>query len=97
MSFQGVSPLSPRLTLGGRYLQTESPVVDHVPFRKQLKDEAKRRRAAEGDADNKKSKRDDERLKRWELTVGIEVHAQLNTEKKLFSGRWLVNLVSTQG
>lgn len=23
---------------------------------------------------------------RWELTVGIEIHAQLNTERKLFSG-----------
>ena len=72
-------------------------MVDHVPFRKQLKDEAKRRRETEGSGDRKKkNKLDDERLERWELTVGIEVHAQLNTEKKLFSGRWLANPNLTQ-
>ena len=25
----------------------------------------------------------------WELTVGIEIHAQLNTDRKLFSSEWL--------
>lgn len=29
---------------------------------------------------------DSETLSRWELTVGLEIHAQLNTENKLFSG-----------
>jgi hypothetical protein len=26
---------------------------------------------------------------KWELTVGIEIHAQLNSERKLFSGKWI--------
>ncbi|KAH8819406.1 glutamyl-tRNA amidotransferase-like protein subunit B [Xylogone sp. PMI_703] len=55
---------------------------DIVPFRKQLKDEAKKRKA-EGlpmRANSENQKLDD-----WELTVGIEIHAQLNTSRKLFS------------
>ena len=39
----------------------------------------------------------------WELTVGIEIHAQLHTERKLFSGkssldasRWLTDFESNQ-
>ncbi len=56
-----------------------------VPYRKQLKDEAKHRRLA-GNAEHEAVKRaKDDRAKEWELTVGIEVHAQLNTERKLFS------------
>jgi aspartyl-tRNA(Asn)/glutamyl-tRNA(Gln) amidotransferase subunit B len=50
------------------------------PFRKQLKDEAKRRRALHGAQKNKPWKLED-----WELTIGIEIHAQLNTARKLFS------------
>ncbi|KAI1979402.1 hypothetical protein LOZ53_000708 [Ophidiomyces ophidiicola] len=53
-----------------------------VPLRKELKEKAraKKRRAAveelhEADDDGE-----------WELTVGIEVHAQLDTDAKLFSG-----------
>lgn len=30
---------------------------------------------------------DNEALDRWELTVGLEIHAQLNAEYKLFSGK----------
>jgi len=52
-----------------------------IPFRKQLKDEAKRRKAESP----KKSKGNNQKLEEWELTVGIEIHAQLNTERKLFS------------
>lgn len=53
-----------------------------TPFRKLLKDEAKRRRIL----GEKKGVRDDTPCSnRWELTVGIEVHAQLNTDRKLFS------------
>ncbi|MCJ1439456.1 hypothetical protein MMC27_008850 [Xylographa pallens] len=54
------------------------------PLRKLLKDEAKRRKAAlklsPRDSHGNKSRDDD-----WELTVGIEIHAQLNTDRKLFS------------
>lgn len=54
-----------------------------IPFRKQLKDEAKKRKAAS--VGSKKAKVDNQALERWELTVGIEIHAQLNTARKLFS------------
>ncbi|MCJ1421053.1 hypothetical protein MMC32_007415 [Xylographa parallela] len=54
------------------------------PLRKQLKDDARRRQAALklslSDSQVNKSRDDD-----WELTVGIEIHAQLNTDRKLFS------------
>jgi aspartyl-tRNA(Asn)/glutamyl-tRNA(Gln) amidotransferase subunit B len=46
-----------------------------------LKDEAKKRKA-EGAG---KKREDNQKLEDWELTVGIEIHAQLNTEHKLFS------------
>ncbi|KAK2628778.1 hypothetical protein QTJ16_001881 [Diplocarpon rosae] len=52
-----------------------------VAYRKQLKDEAKKLKAEGG----KKSNKDNQALDDWELTVGIEIHAQLNTERKLFS------------
>ncbi|KAH7395446.1 glutamyl-tRNA amidotransferase-like protein subunit B [Cadophora sp. MPI-SDFR-AT-0126] len=52
-----------------------------VAYRKQLKDEAKLRKAEGG----KKSNKDNQTLDKWELTVGIEIHAQLNTARKLFS------------
>lgn len=59
-----------------------------VPHRKQLKDEAKQRRLA-GNAEHDEAKKvREERAKKWELTVGIEVHAQLNTERKLFSSKY---------
>lgn len=68
-----------------RLLQT--PVsADNVPFRKQLKDEARQRKhVARGTASNE-SASDDAKLAAWELTVGLEIHAQLNTKRKLFSG-----------
>ncbi|KAH8687324.1 glutamyl-tRNA amidotransferase-like protein subunit B [Tricladium varicosporioides] len=53
-----------------------------VPFRKQLKDEAKKRKTEAG---GRVSKADNQALEGWELTVGIEIHAQLNTARKLFS------------
>ena len=53
-----------------------------IPFRKQLKDEAKKRKAEES---GKRSKSSKQKLVEWELTVGIEIHAQLNTARKLFS------------
>jgi aspartyl-tRNA(Asn)/glutamyl-tRNA(Gln) amidotransferase subunit B len=57
-----------------------------VPLRKQLKDEAKAKKSASLETRGKTKKQDiDPRLKNWELTVGIEIHAQLNTARKLFS------------
>ncbi|KAL8806252.1 MAG: hypothetical protein Q9200_005113 [Gallowayella weberi] len=61
-----------------RFLQTQSN-TESRPFRKQLKDARKttvgvRNRTVGGAV-----------LENWELTVGLEIHAQLNTEHKLFS------------
>ena len=65
---------------------TKSAISDPtIPFRKQLKDEAKQKKAAAQGLGKKKSKQDNQALDDWELTVGIEIHAQLNTARKLFS------------
>jgi aspartyl-tRNA(Asn)/glutamyl-tRNA(Gln) amidotransferase subunit B len=55
--------------------------TDRVPLRKQLKQEAKALKA------QKKLRKGSEEASRqeWELTVGVEIHAQLDTEAKLFS------------
>jgi len=53
-----------------------------TPYRKQLKDAAKKKKAEAG---TRKHKSNNQRLDDWELTVGIEIHAQLNTARKLFS------------
>lgn len=53
-----------------------------MPIRKQLKDQAKALKAL---GKKKKAKADNQTVPGWELTVGIEVHAQLNTARKLFS------------
>ncbi|USW56193.1 Putative aspartyl/glutamyl-tRNA amidotransferase subunit B, asn/Gln amidotransferase [Septoria linicola] len=55
-----------------------------VPLRKHLKDEAKRKKA-EAKLSRSKKIETDPRLEKWELTVGIEIHAELNTAYKLFS------------
>lgn len=68
-----------------RLLQTQAS-ADNIPIRKQLKDEAKQRKdVARGTAPSEFAI-DDAKLATWELTVGLEIHAQLNTERKLFSG-----------
>jgi aspartyl-tRNA(Asn)/glutamyl-tRNA(Gln) amidotransferase subunit B len=63
--------------------QSESaiPGPETVPFRQKLKGQAKQA---------KKAKQPESRqvVDGWELTVGIEIHAQLNTRKKLFSGAY---------
>jgi aspartyl-tRNA(Asn)/glutamyl-tRNA(Gln) amidotransferase subunit B len=67
---------------------TTSPnsTPDAVPLRKHLKDEAKRKKAeAKASSNGTKKHKSDPRLEKWELTVGIEVHAELNTACKLFS------------
>jgi hypothetical protein len=53
-------------------------------LRKQLKDEAK---ALKAQRRQKEGKEEIPGHDAWELTVGIEIHAQLNTEAKLFSGK----------
>ncbi|KAL8786303.1 MAG: hypothetical protein Q9195_008263 [Heterodermia aff. obscurata] len=67
-----------------RGLGTATSSDNEVPYRKQLKEESKRRRAAKH-LSNEETEGKDARSEKWELTVGIEVHAQLNTERKLFS------------
>ncbi|KAL5339188.1 GatB/GatE catalytic domain-containing protein [Aspergillus crustosus] len=64
-----------------RRLQTSTDSQDRIPLRKQLKQEAKAVKA------KKRERREQEESsrERWELTVGVEIHAQLNTETKLFS------------
>jgi aspartyl-tRNA(Asn)/glutamyl-tRNA(Gln) amidotransferase subunit B len=60
---------------------------DDAPFRKALKDAAKKKRAESKTSKNPSSSKSksDPRLDKWELTVGIEIHAELNTRRKLFS------------
>lgn len=53
---------------------------------KQLHDEAYKSRSFAQDVSSKQKKSYGSNVDRWELTVGIEIHAQLNTERKLFSG-----------
>lgn len=60
----------------------ESPAV---PLRKKLKDEAKQLRKEAKNKKTKSSKGSNQTVDGWELTVGIEIHAQLNTTRKLFS------------
>lgn len=55
-----------------------------VPLRKHLKEEAKKKKTQAKSNGNGKIKLDP-RLDKWELTVGIEIHAELNTACKLFS------------
>ena len=65
-----------------RYLQNSArETQSHIPLRQQLKQEAKALKS------RKRQKKDDEEALRekWELTVGIEIHAQLDTGAKLFS------------
>ena len=69
-----------------RAVSIASPATLTEPFRKQLKDEAKARKLDPSFKGRKKSKPGDARLDKWELTVGLEIHAELNTARKLFSG-----------
>ncbi|GAB7344558.1 hypothetical protein MBLNU457_2382t2 [Dothideomycetes sp. NU457] len=69
--------------------QHDAPKQDTVPVRKQLKDEAKARKkaakATKAADTTTTSSQTSSRLSKWELTVGIEIHAELNTAHKLFS------------
>jgi len=63
---------------------TPSPATPSspAPFRKQLKEQTKALKAA---GHKKRKNADIQTVPGWELTVGIEIHAQLNTPRKLFS------------
>lgn len=82
--FQGQLPKT-------RAIQTTSrpPPSEDAPFRKVLKDAAKQKRRNESVSSKttkEPRKAQDAHLEQWELTVGIEIHAELNTARKLFSG-----------
>ncbi|KAI4733056.1 hypothetical protein E4T50_16389 [Aureobasidium sp. EXF-12298] len=64
--------------------QTAKTADTAVPLRKQLKEEAKQRKKS-AKAAGKGNNEANPLLDKWELTVGIEVHAELNTAHKLFS------------
>ncbi|KAL3477554.1 glutamyl-tRNA amidotransferase subunit B [Aspergillus californicus] len=82
VSQKSLLPLPPLLPV--RRFQTASAFPtdsDHIPLRKQLNLSKK------GVKTRKREIREQEEASRqkWELTVGVEIHAQLNTETKLFS------------
>ena len=54
---------------------------DRTPLRKQLKQDSRSAKARKRET----KKKEEESRQQWELTVGIEIHAQLDTESKLFS------------
>lgn len=54
---------------------------NRVPLRKQLKQDAKSVKARQRETRDK----EEASRQQWELTVGVEIHAQLDTEAKLFS------------
>ena len=82
------------LVLQAQAWSTSSHSNYQEPFRKQLKEDLKTKRAEKisglgiNDQELKEAKRRRQALD-WQLTVGIEVHAQLNTDRKLFSGMQL--------
>ncbi|KAK5957817.1 hypothetical protein OHC33_001006 [Knufia fluminis] len=63
----------------------DEPLPDHAPLRKQLKEAARAGRGKQDVVASERERERQERLANWELTVGIEIHAQLNTGSKLFS------------
>jgi len=77
---------SHRFTLQQRLLSTTKPFyAELTPLRKELKDVARASRSARHADTQPACVSEVERLSQWELTVGIEIHAQLNTSTKLFS------------
>jgi len=64
-------------------VHTEVAPDHRIPLRKRLKDAAKAKKVSGVDIAGSRS--ENAQLLNWELTVGVEVHAQLNTEHKLFS------------
>jgi aspartyl-tRNA(Asn)/glutamyl-tRNA(Gln) amidotransferase subunit B len=72
-------PVVPRRLRHSEDVPFEAEVV---PLRKELKDAAKKRKQ---DARLNPSAKSSLDISNWELTVGIEIHAELNTSRKLFS------------
>lgn len=62
--------------------KANATAVPVTPLRKQLKEQSK---ALKASGKKKKKNADNQTVPGWELTVGIEIHAQLNTARKLFS------------
>lgn len=62
----------------------------NAPLRKQLKDAARATKKQGSNAKSEVELKHLQRLAEWELTVGIEIHAQLNTASKLFSRKFKV-------
>lgn len=60
-------------------------LVSATPLRKQLKEAARVAKKQERNDKAELEIRHRQKLAEWELTVGIEIHAQLNTASKLFS------------
>lgn len=69
-----------------RYLQTahqsDSQTRIPTPLRQDIKEDIRAKKASKKSA---KQSVKDPRLDNWELTIGIEIHAELNTRHKLFS------------
>lgn len=85
--------IRPTIRKAFRSIQTTSyttQAAGAVALRKQLKDEAKVKRAAGSTSTSPSPPSIQQTLKDWELTIGIEIHAQLNTACKLFSREYTV-------
>jgi hypothetical protein len=65
-----------------------SQTSEYIPLRKQLKDEARAKRLDRLEDKTRQSTTSPAKVSEWKLTVGIEIHAQLNTARKLFSRRY---------
>ncbi|KAL2163543.1 hypothetical protein VTH06DRAFT_5601 [Thermothelomyces fergusii] len=77
------APPAPPAPLPSTAAAPVTPDTPVTPLRKQLKEQAKALKAS--GKKQKKNKADKQTVPGWELTVGIEIHAQLNTARKLFS------------
>lgn len=86
------------LVQSSRWLQSQAYPGNIVPLRKQLKIEAKAKKSdRNGDSVvDAGDLRGTAVSQEWELTVGLEIHAQLNTERKLFSGNTYLALKSSK-
>jgi aspartyl-tRNA(Asn)/glutamyl-tRNA(Gln) amidotransferase subunit B len=82
-----VYPLLRRRTVNTDALSQRPP--DFVPLRKQLKEGAKNLKSQNRKRGGRKQP---DISDGWELTVGIEIHAQLNSEAKLFSSQYISSL-----
>lgn len=72
----------PQFTMLASRARSALAVASSTPFRKLLKDAANQTKHNTPSAVEQSKGNQD----KWELTVGIEIHAELNTARKLFSG-----------